>query len=202
MPLVAPEISAHFDTVLDWADELRRLGVRANADTPADARRAREFGAEGIGLCRTEHMFMQAERQPKMRAMIMADTEEARHAALEELLPLQRADFEGLFEAMDGRPVTIRLLDPPLHEFLPSKSELLVERERLRRSDDAERIAELGTAACPRARARRGEPDARHARLPARRPLPGGLRDAGARDRGRRAGGAGARRHARRSWRS
>ena len=143
VPLVAPEISEHFDTVLDWADAVRRLGVRANADTPADARRAREFGAEGIGLCRTEHMFMEAERQPKMRAMIMAGTEEDRRAALDELLPLQRGDFEGLFEAMEGQPVTIRLLDPPLHEFLPSKSELLVERERLRRVDDAERIAEL-----------------------------------------------------------
>jgi pyruvate,orthophosphate dikinase len=143
VPLVAPEISKQFDTVLEWADAERRLGVRANADTPADARRAREFGAEGIGLCRTEHMFMEAERQPKMRAMIMADTEEERRAALEELLPFQRGDFEGLFEAMEDRPVTIRLLDPPLHEFLPSKSELLVERERLRRSDDAKRIEEL-----------------------------------------------------------
>ena len=143
VPLVAPEISEYFDTVLDWADEVRRLGVRANADRPADARRAREFGAEGIGLCRTEHMFMEEQRQPKMRAMIMAETEEDRRAALEELLPLQRADFEGLFEAMGDRPVTIRLLDPPLHEFLPSRSELLVERERLRRSDDAHRITEL-----------------------------------------------------------
>ena len=143
VPLVAPEISEYFDTVLDWADEVRRLGVRANADRPADARRAREFGAEGIGLCRTEHMFMEEQRQPKMRAMIMAETEEDRRAALEELLPLQRADFEGLFEAMGERPVTIRLLDPPLHEFLPSRSELLVERERLRRSDDAHRITEL-----------------------------------------------------------
>jgi pyruvate,orthophosphate dikinase len=143
VPLVRPEIGTHFDTVLAWADEVRRLGVRANADTPGDARRAREFGAEGIGLCRTEHMFMETERQPKMRAMIMADAEPERRAALEELLPFQRRDFEGLFEAMDGRPVTIRLLDPPLHEFLPAKSELLVERERLRRSDDAARIAEL-----------------------------------------------------------
>jgi pyruvate,orthophosphate dikinase len=143
VPLVAPEISAHFDTVLEWADDARRLGVRANADTPSDARRAREFGAEGIGLCRTEHMFMQAERQSKMQAMIMADTPDDWHAALEELLPLQRGDFEGLFEAMEGHPVTIRLLDPPLHEFLPSKSELLVERERLRRAEDAQRIEEL-----------------------------------------------------------
>jgi pyruvate,orthophosphate dikinase len=143
VPLVAPEISTYFDTVLEWADEARRLGVRANADTPADARRAREFGAAGIGLCRTEHMFMQADRQPKMRAMIMADEQEERLAALEDLLPLQRHDFEGIFEAMEGHPVTIRLLDPPLHEFLPSKSELLVERERLRRAEDADRIAEL-----------------------------------------------------------
>ncbi len=143
VPLVMPEISAHFHTVLDWSDEARRLGVQANADTPADARRARGFGAEGIGLCRTEHMFMEAERLPKVRAMIMADTEEDRRAALEELLPFQRGDFEGLFEEMEGRPVTIRLLDPPLHEFLPSKPDLLVERERLRRSDDAERIEQV-----------------------------------------------------------
>ena len=105
--------------MLRWADELRTLGVRANADTPEDARRAREFGAEGIGLCRTEHMFMAADRQPKMRAMIMAEDEADRRAALDELLPLQQSDFEGLFEAMAGLPVTIRLLDPPLHEFLP-----------------------------------------------------------------------------------
>ncbi len=143
VPLVAPEISQYFDTVLEWSDDARRLGVRANADTPADARRAREFGAEGVGLCRTEHMFLEERRQPKMRAMIMAKTEAQRRVALEELLPHQRADFEGLFEAMEGRPVTIRLLDPPLHEFLPDKSELLVERERLRRSDDSARIAEL-----------------------------------------------------------
>jgi pyruvate,orthophosphate dikinase len=143
VPLVRPEISKQFDTVLDWADEARRLDVRANADTPEDANRAREFGAQGIGLCRTEHMFMESDRQPKMRTMIMADTEEDRRAALAELLPVQRADFEGIFEAMAGCPVTIRLLDPPLHEFLPGKPDLLVERERLRRSDDADRIAEL-----------------------------------------------------------
>ena len=143
VPLVAPEISTQFDTVLDWADEFRRLGVRANADTPTDARRAREFGAEGIGLCRTEHMFMEAERQPKMRAMIMADTEADRRAALEDLLPLQRSDFEGLFEAMGDRPVTIRLLDPPLHEFLPTRWDLLEERERLRRAGDDARAAHV-----------------------------------------------------------
>jgi pyruvate, orthophosphate dikinase len=145
VPLVPPRISDHFETVLAWADERRRLGVRANADTADDAQRAREFGAEGIGLCRTEHMFMQAERQPKMRRMIMAPTEEERRAALEDLLPHQREDFEGLFEAMDGRPVTVRLLDPPLHEFLPNKEELVldIERAQLARPQDPHRVAEL-----------------------------------------------------------
>ena len=98
--------------------------MRANADTPEDAKKARELGAEGIGLCRTEHMFMAEDRQPKMRAMIMADDEEERREALAELLPLQQEDFEGLFEAMTGLPVTIRLLDPPLHEFLPNLPDL------------------------------------------------------------------------------
>jgi pyruvate,orthophosphate dikinase len=130
VPLVEPEISDYFETLLEWADELRETGVRANADAPADARKARELGAEGIGLCRTEHMFMQADRLPKMTAMIMADSEPERRAALDELLPLQRQDFEGIFEAMEDLPVTIRLLDPPLHEFLPSSEELMVEIER------------------------------------------------------------------------
>src|SRR6266404_1561305 len=98
---------------------MRRLRVRANADTPEDAARAREFGAEGIGLCRTEHMFFGEERLPVVQEMILADTEAGRRAALDRLLPFQQADFEGIFEAMAGRPVTIRLLDPPLHEFLP-----------------------------------------------------------------------------------
>jgi pyruvate,orthophosphate dikinase len=128
--LIEPEMSEAFQTILDWADELREIGVRTNADTPADARKARRLGAEGIGLCRTEHMFMEADRQPKMKAMIMASGDEERRAALDELLPLQRMDFEGLFEAMEGLPVTIRLLDPPLHEFLPDRAELLVEIER------------------------------------------------------------------------
>jgi pyruvate, orthophosphate dikinase len=138
VPLVEAEVSEHFETVLGWCDELRVLGVRTNADTPEDAQRAREFGAEGIGLCRTEHMFMAADRQPKMRAMIMADTEEERRAALAELLPLQQEDFEGLFEAMVGCPVTIRLLDPPLHEFLPDRATVQseVERARIEMSDD------------------------------------------------------------------
>jgi pyruvate,orthophosphate dikinase len=132
VPLSDPEVDPNFDTVLTWADELRRLGVRANADTPEDARRAREFGAEGIGLCRTEHMFMAADRQPKMQAMIMAESGDDRRAALAELLPLQEKDFEGLFEAMAELPVTIRLLDPPLHEFLPNSEDLAVELERAR----------------------------------------------------------------------
>src|SRR4051812_9984651 len=119
VPLVEPEVGEDFEQVLAWADELRRLGVRTNADTPADARRAREFGAEGIGLCRTEHMFFGEERHATMVRVILADTDEELHAALEELVPLQQGDFEGIFEAMAGLPVTIRLLDPPLHEFLP-----------------------------------------------------------------------------------
>ena len=106
--------------------------MRTNADTPEDARRAREFGAEGIGLCRTEHMFMAEDRQPKMRAMIMAETEEERRDALAELLPHQQEDFEGLFREMEGLPVTIRLLDPPLHEFMPQAEEVAQDLERAR----------------------------------------------------------------------
>jgi pyruvate,orthophosphate dikinase len=138
VPLVEPEVSEHFERVLGWSDELRALGVRANADTPEDAAKARGFGAEGIGLCRTEHMFMAAERQPVMKEMILAGSREERRAALDRLRPLQQADFEGLFEAMEGRPVTIRLLDPPLHEFLPHRTDVEqeVERARAEGSDD------------------------------------------------------------------
>jgi pyruvate,orthophosphate dikinase len=138
VPLIDPEVTEQFRTVLRWSDELRHLGVRTNADTAEDARRARELGAEGIGLCRTEHMFLAADRQPKMRAMILAGTEEERRAALAELLPLQQEDFEGLFEAMEGLPVTIRLLDPPLHEFLPHAADVQqqVEEARSEGSDD------------------------------------------------------------------
>jgi pyruvate,orthophosphate dikinase len=152
IPLVDPtddpafdEILKAFETVLDWADDVRRLGIRANADTPRDADKARELGAEGIGLCRTEHMFMAEDRQPKMRTMIMADTRDARREALAELLPLQQEDFEGLFEAMKGLPVTIRLLDPPLHEFLPDLPDLAaqVERARIERADDLETLEKL-----------------------------------------------------------
>ncbi|MEO1336276.1 MAG: putative PEP-binding protein, partial [Myxococcota bacterium] len=111
--------SAQFDELMTWVDEIRRMKVRTNADTPHDAATAREFGAEGIGLCRTEHMFFDANRITAMREMIMAESETGRRAALSKLAPMQRADFEGIFRAMDGLPVTIRLLDPPLHEFLP-----------------------------------------------------------------------------------
>ncbi len=119
-------------TFLSWADDVRRLEVWANADTPEDARKARELGAQGIGLCRTEHMFMQPDRLPIVQQMIMANTPQAREAALEKLLPIQRNDFVGILEAMAGLPVTIRLLDPPLHEFLPSLERLLVETTELR----------------------------------------------------------------------
>jgi len=117
--LVEPKIGGDYTKLMTWADERRRLRVRANADTPADAKRAREFGAEGIGLCRTEHMFFEGDRITAMREMIVAPDEPGRRTALAKLLPMQRADFEGIFEAMAGHPVTIRLLDPPLHEFLP-----------------------------------------------------------------------------------
>ena len=145
VPLREPAVSDHFETVLGWADEVRRLGVRTNADTPQDAAKAREFGAEGIGLCRTEHMFMAADRQPKMRAMVMAGDEQERRAALEELLPLQQRDFEGLFEEMQDLPVTIRLLDPPLHEFLPNAEEVAqdVERARIEQAQDLPELERL-----------------------------------------------------------
>ena len=116
-----PELSGDFATLMSWADEVRTLKVRANADNPADAKQAVSFGAEGIGLCRTEHMFFEADRIRSVRQMILADTKEQREAALNKILPMQRGDFEGIFTAMEGRPVTIRFLDPPLHEFLPKE---------------------------------------------------------------------------------
>jgi pyruvate,orthophosphate dikinase len=148
VPLVAAQVDANFETILGWADAARRLRVRANADTPEDARRARELGAEGIGLCRTEHMFMAEGRLPVVREMILAETEEERRAALERLLPLQQADFQGIFEAMAGLPVTIRLLDPPLHEFLPSLDEATDERVRRRIRALSESNPMLGTRGC------------------------------------------------------
>lgn len=119
VPTVQPEMSDNFTKLMAWADGLRKLGVRANADTPGDARTSIQFGAEGIGLCRTEHMFFEAERIVAVREMILAETEEGRRAALIKILPMQRDDFAEIFRIMEGRPVTIRLLDPPLHEFLP-----------------------------------------------------------------------------------
>ncbi len=120
---VAPTLSGDFGTVMNWADEIRTLKVRTNADNPRDAKQAVEFGAEGIGLCRTEHMFFEDERIPKIRRMILAETEEERREALAGLLPYQKEDFKGIYKAMGDRPVTIRLLDPPLHEFLPKTEE-------------------------------------------------------------------------------
>ncbi len=130
--MIDPELSGEFQQLLRWADEIRTLGVRANADTPADAQKAREFGAAGIGLCRTEHMFMAQDRLPIVQEMIMADTTEDREAALAKLLPMQQGDFSGILKAMEGYQVCIRLLDPPLHEFLPNQEELLVEITELK----------------------------------------------------------------------
>ncbi|MEM6461461.1 MAG: pyruvate, phosphate dikinase [Pseudomonadota bacterium] len=127
VPMLQPELSGDFGRLMEWADEARRMKVRTNAETPADARAARSFGAEGIGLCRTEHMFFEGDRIVAMREMILAENEEGRRAALEKLLPMQRSDFAELFEIMRGTPVTIRLLDPPLHEFLPKTDEEITE---------------------------------------------------------------------------
>ena len=123
IPTVEAEVAGEFATVMEWADQVRDLGVRANADNPKDADTALKFGAQGIGLCRTEHMFFEADRIPAVREMIVSRTEEQRRKALSKLLPMQRSDFEGIFKAMLGKPVTIRLLDPPLHEFLPNEDE-------------------------------------------------------------------------------
>jgi len=130
-------------TLLGWADEVRRLGVWTNADYPKDAAKARAFGAEGIGLCRTEHMFFEEERRPIVVKMIMAEDEEERQDSLDKLLPFQREDFEGIFRAMDGLPVIVRLIDPPMHEFLPPREELIEEVTRLRcNNDDPDELAE------------------------------------------------------------
>ena len=130
-PMVKPEMTGDFLTLMGWADSVRRMKVRANAETAADARAARSFGAEGIGLCRTEHMFFDGERIVAVREMILADNEQGRRAALAKLLPMQRQDFAELFEIMTGLPVTIRLLDPPLHEFLPKTDEEISEVARV-----------------------------------------------------------------------
>ncbi len=132
-PLIEPQFTDQFYELLSWADDIRRLKVRANADNPDDARRAIELGAQGIGLCRTEHMFMAADRIPVVQKMILSTDSEKRETALEELLPMQKEDFKGIFTEMAGYPVTIRLLDPPLHEFLPDREDLLLEVDRLYR---------------------------------------------------------------------
>jgi len=145
VPMLQPELSGDFASIMKWADQIRRMKVRTNAETPADARMARSFGAEGIGLCRTEHMFFEGDRIVAMREMILADSEKDRRAALDKLLPMQRSDFIELFEIMAGLPVTIRLLDPPLHEFLPKTEEEIAEvavvmnvsPERLRQRTEA-----------------------------------------------------------------
>ena len=149
LPLVPPAINEDFETVGEWADQARRLGVRANAENFEDASKARELGAEGIGLARTEHMFMAADRLPAVRKMILAENEEQRAAALAEILPMQQADFEGIFTAMKGLPVTVRLLDPPLHEFLPNlvDQSVLVKELELTGADPATLAAEKATLA-------------------------------------------------------
>ena len=135
MPMIEPELSGEFGTLMGWADSVRKLGVRVNGDTPEDARTAIKFGAEGIGLCRTEHMFFEETRIRTVREMILAEDEQARRAALSKLLPMQRADFVELFEIMKGLPVTIRLLDPPLHEFLPHTQAEIEEVARAMNTD-------------------------------------------------------------------
>ncbi|QIK71590.1 pyruvate, phosphate dikinase [Propioniciclava coleopterorum] len=149
LPLVPPAINEDFEKVGEWADQARRLGVRANAENFEDASKARELGAEGIGLARTEHMFMAADRLPAVRKMILAENEEQRAAALAEILPMQQADFEGIFTAMKGLPVTVRLLDPPLHEFLPNlvDQSVLVKELELTGADAAKLEAEKATLA-------------------------------------------------------
>jgi pyruvate,orthophosphate dikinase len=146
IPTQTPKLSGDFATVMAWADKYRMLKIRTNADTPDDAKRAREFGAQGIGLCRTEHMFFEGERIKDMRAMILAKDEKERRAALKDLLPHQRKDFIGIFKAMNGLPVTIRLLDPPLHEFLPHEAKSQAETAKeigISTADVKARVAQL-----------------------------------------------------------
>ncbi|MFW5986156.1 MAG: pyruvate, phosphate dikinase [Halanaerobiales bacterium] len=143
VPTIDPEMDENFELLMEWADDFRELKVRTNADTPEDSELAVEFGAEGIGLCRTEHMFFAEDRLPIVQDMILAESEEVRQKALDKLLPMQKEDFMGIFKAMGDRPVTIRLLDPPLHEFLPDRDDLLVEITELKcRNGNQEKIEE------------------------------------------------------------
>ena len=145
IPTIAPAMNKSFQEIMTWVDEYRQMGVRTNADTPLDSKVAREFGAEGIGLCRTEHMFFDSDRIDAVREMILADSQDGRELALEKILPMQKGDFKGIFREMKGLPVTIRLLDPPLHEFIPHKDEELhalagkigVTYDRLKRKADS-----------------------------------------------------------------
>ena len=177
VPTVQPEMSDFFRTFMKWADQERTLGVRANADTPNDAKVAIQYGAEGIGLCRTEHMFFGPGRIDAMREMIMAEDHEQRARALEKIVPMQRGDFVEILREMAGKPVTIRLLDPPLHEFLPKDDE---EIRKLAESigADPERLTQV------RNNLRGIQPDARPSRVAARHQLSGNLSRAGARDPG------------------
>ena len=146
VPTVDAQIVGEFSRIMEWADKFRKLQVRTNADTPADAKKARELGAEGIGLCRTEHMFFEGERIHAIREMICADTVEQRETALVKLLPMQQGDFEQLYEALEGNPVTIRFLDPPLHEFVPTEEkdiELLAKTQGKTVQDIKDIIASL-----------------------------------------------------------
>ncbi|MCK4308672.1 MAG: pyruvate, phosphate dikinase, partial [Candidatus Atribacteria bacterium] len=143
VPTIEPKMSKEFETLLSWANKIKRLGVYANADTPEDAQKARELGAEGIGLTRTEHMFMEQDRLPIVQEMIMADTKKSRAEALKKLLPVQKGDFLGILKVMEGLPVIIRLLDPPLHEFLPNLEDVLIEVNTLRlKNADSDELAE------------------------------------------------------------
>ena len=169
------EVYRNFDRLLKWADEIRTLGIRTNADTPNDARVARLFGAQGIGLCRTEHMFFAEERILRVREMILARDEKGRRKALDELLPFQAGDFEGIFRELAGMPVTVRLLDPPLHEFLPQTEAQISSVAREMNWGFVELRNKVSAA--PRAQS-----DARPPRLPPRHHLSRDLRDAGARD--------------------
>ena len=197
MPLTAAKPPAAFDTVLSWADAIRKghLAVRANADTGDDAANARKLGAEGIGLCRTEHMFLGEDRLPVVRRMILAQSPAEEAEALEELRVVQREDFIAILAAMDGLPVTVRLLDPPLHEFLPSTEELAHKEATVGLNPEERRLYEAALSW------QRVQPHARHPRRAARGDQARALRHAGARPDG---GGppAGGRRRASRSSRS
>jgi pyruvate,orthophosphate dikinase len=165
VPMMEPTLGGEFATVMKWADTFRKLKVRANADTPADARTAIKFGAEGIGLCRTEHMFFDADRIRAVREMILAQDEKSRRAALAKLLPMQRADFVDLFKIMGALPVTIRLLDPPLHEFLPHSEKEIAEVAQAMGADP-QKLADRAP------RAARIQSDARLPWLPPRHRVP------------------------------